>query len=661
MNAHRVAKPDLVRLFEGGSLAGLSDWQLLDRFVAARDELAFEALVQRHGPMVMGVCRRMLSNAFDAEDSFQATFLVLLRRAGSLGTADSLGPWLHGVAVKVAQQARGAAARRGRKECPGLLTDVPGPDPDPIADDPELRQILDQEIDRLPDRYRLPVVLCYLEGQTHEQAARSLEWPLGTVKGRLARARSLLESRLTRRGVACGAALAAFAAGSAARAAMPPALVRATCRAAVAAGSGTLLTSVVSTSVTRLAQGVVSTMIVQKLKLIAAAVAVSGVFFTGAGVLARQQGKDATPAPLAEEGPSDPSSPGPLARRAPEPKGGATPAAASPTRKPLDPKELYRRAIQEARRAFVASEQEFRAGKTSLDRVYLASRLLMDGERDAASIPDERLKAAEAHLDRMKALTRTHQEAGNVDDADGASVRAYLAEAELLISQAKTPPTAASVKARSPEGGPAPSSAPGKDAKSLALLARLEEPLAMSFPNETPLEDVLKYIKQATSSPNGPGIPIYIDPVGLQEAEKSMTSPVQLDLEGIPLRRTLQLMLSQLGLLYYVDDGILVITSQDSEATQLPPSSNEPSAFAQKRDRAERGEMSLEEMKKFVEELKIRKEMMNAITELQTVNETGLRGHPEPPKSQPTEAILKEIRELLGQIRAEREHAAKGK
>ena len=181
MSSHRLATAELVRLFDGGSLSGLSEWELLEQYLARRDELAFQVLVSRHGPMVLGICRRILANTADVEDAFQATFLVLLRRAGSLGPGDAIAAWLHGVAVRVAHQARSAAARRGRRERLGEAVEVAAPEPS--EEDAELRRILDQEINRLPQKYRAPIVLCYLEGQTHEEAARQLHWPLGTVKG----------------------------------------------------------------------------------------------------------------------------------------------------------------------------------------------------------------------------------------------------------------------------------------------------------------------------------------------------------------------------------------------------------------------------------------------------------------------------------------------
>src|SRR5579885_3039271 len=199
MGYHRLALPDLGRIFRGETVSGLSEWQLLERYLQRRDDSAFEALVTRHAPMVLGVCRRMLGDALDVEDAFQATFLVLVRRSRQLGPRDAIGPWLHGVAVRVALRARSRAARRRRHE--PITLEFPAIAPVDPRPDPELGEILDQELSRLPAKYRSPLVLCYLEGRTHEEAAQQLQWPLGTLKGRLARARILMRSRLARRGL----------------------------------------------------------------------------------------------------------------------------------------------------------------------------------------------------------------------------------------------------------------------------------------------------------------------------------------------------------------------------------------------------------------------------------------------------------------------------
>src|SRR5205085_417873 len=162
-------------------------------------------LVDRHGPMVLSVCRRVLGNAHDAEDAFQAAFLVLVRRARKILRRESVGSWLHGVAYRTALKARTAALRRLVKEKQTAAGQAVDDRSDIVWR--ELRPILDEEIDRLPEKYRLPLVLCYLEGKTNAEVARQLRWPKGTVATRLARAREQLRRRLTRRGAVLSAGL----------------------------------------------------------------------------------------------------------------------------------------------------------------------------------------------------------------------------------------------------------------------------------------------------------------------------------------------------------------------------------------------------------------------------------------------------------------------
>jgi RNA polymerase sigma factor (sigma-70 family) len=217
-----------------------SDAALLNRFVSARDETAFGALVARHGPLVLHVCRRILGDVHEAEDAFQATFLILARKAATLRRADALPAWLHGVARRAALKARSARARRLREAGP-LLALAKDPRPDPGADLSvrELLEIIDEELERLPERYRLPVMLCCLEGRSLEEAARQLGWTQGSVKGRLERGRAQLHARLLRRGLTLSAALAAAEASrSAAPAALVTGLFPATARSAVAFAAG---------------------------------------------------------------------------------------------------------------------------------------------------------------------------------------------------------------------------------------------------------------------------------------------------------------------------------------------------------------------------------------------------------------------------------------
>jgi RNA polymerase sigma factor (sigma-70 family) len=174
---------------------------LLQRFASRRDEEAFTALVERHGPMVLRVCRQMLRNADDADDAFQAVWLVLVRRAGQIRRGELLSGWLYGVALRVSAKVRERAARTRREGQGFPVAELEASNSETPTD---LQPLLHEEINRLPEYYRSPVVLCYIESKTNEQAARELRCPVGTVKGRLARARELLRSRLRRRGVTPG-------------------------------------------------------------------------------------------------------------------------------------------------------------------------------------------------------------------------------------------------------------------------------------------------------------------------------------------------------------------------------------------------------------------------------------------------------------------------
>jgi RNA polymerase sigma factor (sigma-70 family) len=185
------------------------DHQLLERFTGHREEAAFAALVRRHGPLVLGVCRSVLRHEQDAEDAFQATFLVFARQAASIQRREALGSWLYKVAYHVALKARAQAARRRSREREAFA----GPPADPLLDMTlrEVRAVLYEELRHLPERYRAPLILCYLEGKTQEEAARLLGWTKNRVRGRLERGRERLRGRLTRRGLAPSAAVVSTA------------------------------------------------------------------------------------------------------------------------------------------------------------------------------------------------------------------------------------------------------------------------------------------------------------------------------------------------------------------------------------------------------------------------------------------------------------------
>jgi RNA polymerase sigma factor (sigma-70 family) len=251
---------------------GPSDAQLLESFLARRDEAAFEALLRRHGPMVLGVCRRVLRNTHDAEDAFQATFLVFARKAGSIRSRQVVASWLYGVAYRTAMKARAMNAKRRAKE--RQAAEMGHPDIPAGETGEELLAQLDYALSRLPDKYRVPVVLCDLEGRSRKEVARLLGLPEGTLSWRLAQAKKLLAKKLSRHGLAIsGASLAeAMAPGTAS------AFLRAsTVKAAFTAGA-------VPAEVLALTEGVLKAMFLSKLKITACAAALmllAGVGATG--------------------------------------------------------------------------------------------------------------------------------------------------------------------------------------------------------------------------------------------------------------------------------------------------------------------------------------------------------------------------------------------
>ncbi len=258
---------DLDALLQVGIVAGTSDQELLERFLAGQGnagQAAFEEIVRRHGPMVLGVCNRVLADRQAAEDAFQATFLVLALKARSVRKRESLAAWLHGVSARVARRARVSDRRRRETGLSAAgLAGRHGGDPE-LA---ELRSILDEELERLPEKYRRPVVLCYLEGQTQTEAARVLGWSKGTVSGRLARAKDLLRGRLARRGLSStGALLGAYLAPHTASAGVPSALLLPTVRAAAAASLAEMEASLGSGQATALARGILETMSLGRIK-----------------------------------------------------------------------------------------------------------------------------------------------------------------------------------------------------------------------------------------------------------------------------------------------------------------------------------------------------------------------------------------------------------
>jgi len=656
------------RLFREGTVSGLSEPELLDRFVERGDSVAFEALVRRHGPMVLAVCRGVLGDPHDAEDAFQATFLVLARKAGSINRRRPIGPWLSSVAYRVASKARVTEARRRRREAEAARRngDLVA---EPSSDDPELAPVVWQELTRLPRKYREPVLLCWVEGQSHEQAAAELKWPVGTVKGRLHRAKRRLQDRLTRRGITGPTVgLAAWLARRTAEAALPAKLLDSTVSAATAfAVGGTLAAGAVSASTYLLARDTVTAMMLGKLLSTTTALACAGgLTATGLGALAWSQAGDG-------EGPQDAKTDPPavvavagnedeaiepddlLAAADPRPqdrfgKFGPPPRQEQPAdteeqepereddapeeKPPIDPNDieaLKQQRVEAAQKRLDALHSSYRDGNVNIDRVLAASRALMNAEYDLAASAEERLEAIEVHQEFLSNLVEQERVKPGSSRADLMEALAELRDVQLLaalVRQGEEPfvigythrlsarpgepkaefmdgmaggmmgmgsggtrmgmmggaggmgmggsgrarqsaedrePRSGAVSRTEPEPGTRGSvNADPNNPRTQAVLDSLDQIVSMPFSNDTPLVDCLDYLQDATANTEFlDGLPFYLDPVGLEEAELTEKSPVRLRLESIPLKTSLWLALDQLGLAYTVIDGLVIISTPE--------------------------------------------------------------------------------------------------
>jgi RNA polymerase sigma factor (sigma-70 family) len=401
----------LLRSVRGRDTEGLTDGQLLGQFLAHRDEEAFAVLLRRHGPMVLGVCRRVLGNAADADDAFQATFLVLVQKAHGLSGRAVLGDYLHGMAWRTALHARRLAARRRVKEqvmarSEAVVSDGPG--------------LVDEELSRLPEKYRLPIVLCDLEGRTRGEAAQSLGWPEGTVAGRLARGRALLARHLARRGLALGVGSFALA-----LLAVPPALAASTVKAALVMTGQAAAAGALSAPVVALTEEVVKAMYLSRLRTALVVVLVVSVLGLGGGAGVYQalaQGPDQElPARLARK-----SLAAPRPETSREPRLGA--AALAKIRK----LQIERRdALKDV---VTARQNEYEAGRGTQDILLKSARLLLQAELDLATTAEQRLAAHAEYLKRIRQVEKYALElfdVGRIRTADKDMARATRMEAEI--------------------------------------------------------------------------------------------------------------------------------------------------------------------------------------------------------------------------------------
>jgi hypothetical protein len=430
--------------------------------------------------------------------------------------------------------------------------------------------------------------------------------------------------------------------------------------------AGQAAAGLVSVSAAALAEGVLWAMTIQQAKVAAVALGVLAAVAAGAGAFARQPREGQPPAAESAATDAQTGKPG-------NPATSTTPGQGAPS--PSKPADTSQAAPDDgpdrvARDGFAMALESFQAGNLDVDKVYQWSKRICDDETSTA---DERppfgfVDAARGHQERMEQLVAIvksqHESSGNGHSPlEYLNARFYQREAKKMLAAAgraaavqstmKTPADATNARrqprpadavarvaqvgaARASGRGPAPAAAEaanddsvpgaevGKDARSQAVLKKLDIPLAMNFSSETPLEDVLRYIRAGTTSPNSVGVQIYVDPIGLQEAEKSMTSTIQLDLEGVPLRRTLQLLLRQISLCYWIQDGMIVISAESGEETgSLPSPIFKRSPRAVMEQKLERGEMSADERKAYLQMLKDESEIAKLKAEIEKAQMRG--------------------------------------
>jgi RNA polymerase sigma factor (sigma-70 family) len=287
----RTVVGNLRRVIGSDTADRVSDGQLLERFLTRRDEIAFEMLVWRHGSMVLNVCRRVLRDAHEAEDAFQATFLVFARKLASIGKGESIGGWLYKVAYRVALRSRGRLAARqmvALQDWEHLPGNVAFDDPAQRAVWSDLRPVLDEEVNRLPEKYRTAFVLIYLEGMPYPDVAKELRCPKGTVSSRVTAAKGILRKRLARRGVVLSATLLGAVLTRAADAAVPVGLTISTLQAVRLLLDRSAGCAAGSVRAVALAQGVLRAMTIAKMKLVAALVIAAGVAGFGTSVAVQQ-------------------------------------------------------------------------------------------------------------------------------------------------------------------------------------------------------------------------------------------------------------------------------------------------------------------------------------------------------------------------------------
>jgi RNA polymerase sigma factor (sigma-70 family) len=371
--------------------AGLRDEQLLESFLVHREDAAFEALLRRHGPMVLGVCRRVLHDRHDAEDAFQATFLVLIRKAASIGKREFLAAWLYRVAHRTALQARKAGARRKAKEKQvGDMAQKQDTGDEAMR---EMLPLLDQELSRLPDKYRVPIILCDLEGTTRKAAAQQLNLPERTLSTRLARARVMLAKRLARHGTTFtgSAVVAAAVTQNMASASVPISLMSATVKAAAVMAAGQ--TAAISAMVVAIMEGALKSMFLTKVKYLTSVLVLIAVLCAGATVSVRVLTADIS-------GAQEVGTSAPAAQEIPKKDLGDDSKAPSRQLGRENPKirQLAKKRLEALTKRLDIMTNLYKLSKLSIDPLIPAFSQLFHAELDYCESDQERLAICERSL-----------------------------------------------------------------------------------------------------------------------------------------------------------------------------------------------------------------------------------------------------------------------
>ncbi len=634
-------------LFESGSLGSQSDRDLLECFQTDSGPIgqeAFRILVERHGPMVLGLCRSLVRDQHEAEDAFQATFLVLVRKADSIRRRDTLGPWLHGVAAKVARRARSRLNDRRARESP-VRADVAARErasPDNFSTE----QLVHEEISRLPDSFRKPLVLCCLQGMSYDLAAQQLGVHTTTLRGRLERAQKRLSARLKQR----GASVCARRTGHRLRPRRPgrgspeTGRIHGSVRDVLVADGGPARWRLArSQSISVLAQGVIHSMLVQSVRV--SAIAVLAAAAIGTVVLA-QQGQDRAGWRLAD---GDCAGRRPQGRPAGGPRGRRTRRRAGlntsldqpdgyVTFVDYDTKEVLvsitasmgahprmKMTIMDPHSPFIPTEKPKGSIElTSIGDTSSRARIIKTSNpADPIRVGDivytpawspnrptrfallGKIDVNRDGTDDRDELKRMIQEAGGSIDFDlpppevgkesgelGASTDWYVIDARLPLRRRLQ----RSGRSRYPRVGevaktarllgvrpmpierllayfgqepnaqaPAPAATfnpPPGQSKDARIRQKLEMVIDADFPKDATLDTLLKHIRRVTTDATYTGIPIYVDPLGLAEANKTMAATVKLNYKQKPIRTILDFTLRPLGLAYEVRDGFLMISSR---------------------------------------------------------------------------------------------------